>query len=143
MKTHRIMPGLYISRNALDLTVAQRSELVRELRLGLVINLWRDDPGWRDIPRLGYFHVPIPDGQQWRRAELERLACLVASYELGGPRSVLITCHAGRNRSGLLAALIVREVTGESGARAMEIVRAGRPRAIANPYHAAYLESLT
>jgi len=55
---------------------------------------------------------------------------------------VLVTCHRGLNRSGLVVALALRGLKGWSGARALEYVRSKRPGALFNPGFAAYLTSL-
>lgn len=87
-----------------------------------------------------YQHMPIPDG-------LLKMDLLPVSAELaqeireGG--TVLTMCNAGRNRSGLLSALIVRELTGLPGAAAMAVVRHHRPNAIANPHFERFLEGLS
>lgn len=89
----------------------------------------------------GFLNFPIPDGRLKNRLAILALACdLAAGIEDGG--CVLTMCNAGRNRSGLLSALIVRELSGISGAAAMEVVRLHRPRAIANPNFEEFLESL-
>jgi hypothetical protein len=87
-----------------------------------------------------YLHLPIPDG----RLKMDLLpvaAKLARTIELGG--TVLTMCNAGRNRSGLLSALIVREIAGIPGEAAMEVVRFHRPNALANPYFEAFLEGLS
>lgn len=66
----------------------------------------------------------------------------LARYIEAGGR-VLTMCNAGRNRSGLLSALIVRELTGLPGAAAMAVVREHRPNAIANPHFERFLEELS
>ena len=56
--------------------------------------------------------------------------------------AVVIHCRAGRNRSGLLSALVVRELLRIDGARALAHVQQARPRAIANEAFADYLKEL-
>lgn len=62
-------------------------------------------------------------------------------------RRVLSTCHMGRNRSALVAALALHLVTGESGAEALRIVRSRRTddvgvRALSNPTFQRLLSAL-
>lgn len=70
-----------------------------------------------------------------------RMAHRVARRVRMGKR-VLTTCMAGRNRSGLTNALAVVLLTGCSGPEAREIVRQGRPGALANPVFASFLEQV-
>jgi protein-tyrosine phosphatase len=86
-----------------------------------------------------YRHQPIPDGRL--KVDLLEISVELARHIEHGGR-VLTMCNAGRNRSGLLSALIVRELTGLPGAAAMQVVRTHRPNAIANPHFEAFLRSL-
>jgi hypothetical protein len=89
-----------------------------------------------------YTHKPIPDGLFKTADDLLFLGRWYAHWiELGG--ATLTMCNAGRNRSGLLSALIVRELTGLPGAAAMAVVRHHRPNAIANPNFERFLEALS
>jgi hypothetical protein len=88
-----------------------------------------------------YQHLPIPDGLLHDGDYLVELAANLAGAITSG-RVVLTMCNAGRNRSGLLSALIVRELTGLPGAAAMAVVRQHRPNAIANPHFERFLEGL-
>jgi len=55
---------------------------------------------------------------------------------------VLVHCHMGKNRSGLLNALVAMKILGISGADAVELVRGRRPDALGNAVFTAYLRSL-
>lgn len=69
----------------------------------------------------------------WRAAALQ-----VVEHVRAG-RNVLVTCMAGQNRSGLIVALAVRELTGWSGARCVEHVSRSRPFALNNSTFASYI----
>ncbi len=101
-----------------------------------IINLWRDDAR---LPAMleWYEHHPISDGK-CIDGGLDQLVARAVGHTIVGGR-VLAICHAGRNRSGLLAALIVRQIRCVSGEEALAIVRAARPRAVANPGFESYL----
>lgn len=112
------------------------------------------DPGLQMLDDLGvirYHHLPIPDGQlrriqmcggyEFTQEVLLRLAKNLADRVAAGT-SVLTMCNAGRNRSGLLNALIVRERLGITGIRALEVVRRERPNALANEHFCRFLVSL-
>ncbi len=55
---------------------------------------------------------------------------------------ILITCAAGRNRSGLVSALSLRLIRGISGSAAANRVKVIRPNALTNPSFVSYLNSL-
>ncbi len=74
-------------------------------------------------------------------AEANEAAQLTARYYVQGDR-VLITCWQGRNRSGLITALVLREAFGMSGKRAIEIVKAARPTALENGHFYEYIAAL-
>jgi len=88
-----------------------------------------------------YIHTPMADGVLRSEVHLQQLAKRMATKIEAGER-VLTMCNAGRNRSGLLSALIVRELGSIPGAAAMKIVRDARPNAIANPHFVKFLEGL-
>jgi protein-tyrosine phosphatase len=71
----------------------------------------------------------------------QRLATLVAGLVEDGHQA-LVHCTFGRNRSGLMATLIVRELLGLSGADALDYVRQRRDRAANNETFAEWLRSL-
>jgi protein-tyrosine phosphatase len=89
----------------------------------------------RGIPLDGdilYVHWPIDDGpvpDVRMLLTLERAACTF--MEQGG--RVVTMCAQGRNRSGLLSALIVGCVLGCDGAEAVRRVRSKAPEALSNP----------
>ncbi len=142
MKVHTILPAtLYQRGNCLKYSYGEKAAMMREHGIDLVANLWsrRDD----DLEVLAiYIHQPIPDGKRLDPGPLEKLAWAIAEEIQVEGRTALIQCHAGRNRSGLLSALIVRNLLGVSGAEALATVRAGRPNAVANPVFERYLEGL-
>jgi hypothetical protein len=145
MKLHTILPGRLYQRGHLrDKTFLQKEAVLRHNNINYVVDLWSvPDPDMSKLNGIKYWHVPIPDGILCAPVlTLEPVAREVAALILNSPRAALTVCHAGRNRSGLMSALIVRQVLGISGERAMTIVREGRPEAIANPHFAAYLEGL-
>lgn len=147
MKLHEIVPGHLYQRGRsdhLDPDV-KRSEL--ELHdIDYVINLWsRPDPAFVDVPGLTYINYPIPDGVKLTPTKLQMLASLAAgaAYHINASgKAVLVQCHAGRNRSGLVSALIVKELNGCSGSAALDYVRKARPGAVDNPFFEAFLQAI-
>jgi hypothetical protein len=89
-----------------------------------------------------YLKCPLVDaGDVPDPALTLRLAGLVAGLVDDGHRA-LVHCTFGRNRSGLMATLVVRELLGLSGAEALEHVQQRRHRAVNNTPFATWLRSL-
>ena len=84
---------------------------------------------------------PIDDLHMPDTRVLHHIAELGATLVRGGS-SVVVMCERGVNRSGLVTALIVRELQGVSGAEAVALIRARRQGSLRNPDFVAYLESL-
>jgi hypothetical protein len=100
-----------------------------------------DLAAWGEL-LLYYRHRPMPDGRL--RAHGEALVELADElvHELNHGGTLLTMCNAGRNRSGLLSALVLRSLYGLSGEAALTIVRANRPLAVANPEFESFLRTL-
>lgn len=91
-----------------------------------------------------YDYYPIPDGKLKKKDAdflVELAEDIALDAEVNGS-AVLSYCNAGRNRSGLVNALVLRSFLDVSGATALDMVREGRPRAVANEHFQAFLESL-
>jgi len=123
------------------LPLETKRRLVAELGLRHVVALCpRQDPDWWDLDDAGlvaYQHHPFPDGDRipgW----ITELAYELATAIRHGD-GVLIHCNQGRNRSGLLAALVACNVEGWPGQQALDHVRARRPGSLANPAFVTYL----
>ena len=54
---------------------------------------------------------------------------------------VLVHCHKGRSRSGMINALVVRQLE-ISGAEAVDLVRRQRPESLRNQVFATYVQGL-
>jgi hypothetical protein len=91
----------------------------------------------------GYTHMPITDGElkPGSGMALKVIAARMAD-DINAGGCVLSMCEAGRNRSGLMSALIVRKIFGMSGADALEYVQTQRPNALANEHFAEFLREL-
>jgi protein-tyrosine phosphatase len=89
--------------------------------------------------------VPLNDDGSPMTAEERRDAAMAAGRVIGwlsGGKRVLVTCHMGLNRSGLVAALSMCCRPGGAGwEEAVEAVRAARgPRALRNPHFLSFLK---
>jgi hypothetical protein len=89
-------------------------------------------------------HCPLDDSLNLSREEASRAEQCAQSVARGIRRgeNILVTCMAGRNRSGLVTALTLRELTGMTGAQAVAIVQSKRPNALTNPHFVTLLERL-
>lgn len=95
-----------------------------------------------DVEHLTYLMCPLVDGSELPSPVLTLgLARLVADLVRDGHRA-LVHCTFGRNRSGLLATLVVRDLLGLSGADALAHVQAHRSGAVNNDDFADWLRSL-
>lgn len=91
---------------------------------------------------LVYLKTPLVDGADLPDpAVTVRLAELVAGLIEDGYR-VLVHCTFGRNRSGLVASLVVRRLLGLTGAEAMTYVQRRREGTVNNEVFAGWLRSL-
>jgi hypothetical protein len=126
----RIAPGLYQG------SAPPHGSAVRECGFTtLVLCAQEIQPGSVDFPGVTVVHAPNSDDgtritqAQWQTAI--QAAEIVARRVRGGER-VLVTCAAGRNRSGLVSALALHLLTGISGAEAARLVKAQRHNALTN-----------
>lgn len=94
-----------------------------------------------DIAGVAYLKHPIEDGELPDLVVLGGLVSTLAAAVREG-RRVLVHCGWGRNRSGLVVALVLRELLGIDGHSAAHAVRERRHRALNNEVFADYLESL-
>jgi hypothetical protein len=142
MKIYTVYPGkVLLSARTHTLTDEQCAALVKDHGLTGVVNLWHtpDDRMQRLVP--WYEQISLPDGQiSPRMAQvLESLADDVAA-ETHRHGKVLLHCWGGRNRSGLLAALVLKRLERISGAVAYDRVRQVRRGALVNLHFARYLK---
>lgn len=137
-----ILPGQLYQRGLFDRwPLMKKVEMIAQGNIGAVACLVnRHDTEMAQLLGRSYIFYPISDGKVVERG-LEFIAFDLAQVIHHG-KAVIVHCRAGRNRSGLLAALVVRELTGCSGTKALEHVQRTRPNALANDYFCAYLHSL-
>lgn len=130
------------------LSMQQKIKLFADYNITMVVGLALDkDPDLVKLDKkyyIEYIFRPIPDGAlcDTTRSSLLQLANKISDNILRESTSVLCYCNAGRNRSGLMNALILRNLCMCSGKEALEIVRQERPRAVANEHFETFLRSL-
>lgn len=88
-----------------------------------------------------YSHIPLADGQIRKLDDIIQARDTALSMYMGGCHTV-IHCMAGRNRSGLVGALVLMELDNLSGAEALLKIRELRPRSIDNIHFETFLSGL-
>jgi hypothetical protein len=140
MKLHAIIPGQLYQRGLMN---GHGFERLAELGVDTVACVVRKPNShledWIKARGGRYVYAPFADGKQVPEWLPELAGYLAERAKMG---AVVIHCRAGRNRSGLLSALVVRELLRIDGARALAHVQQARPRAIANEAFADYLKEL-
>lgn len=143
MKFYPVLPGqLYLSGSFKSNSQEAKLNALRAEGISTVIcTLHRDDPDLRQQRGLEYIVMPVPDGKEV--PELQYHAAVEIVLErLQVNRRVLVHCLAGRNRSGLICGLVIRQIRGVTGKKALTLLRIVRPTALVNPVFEAYLKGL-
>jgi hypothetical protein len=98
------------------------------------------------FPGLQVIHAPFDDADYRAITPYElgvvkgAVDGVVASMHQGLP--VLVTCYAGRNRSGLVTALAIHQLSGRSGVDIVKTIKRKRPLALTNLGFRDYVEKL-
>lgn len=145
MKVHTILLGRLYQRGTLTrVNHDSACEALRNLNVQtvLVMTTAAHSPRLQRVVLDGYQLHDMPDGYLHadRRSDLLRLSeWAVARAQRG---AILTVCYGGQNRSALMSGLILRKLTGCSGAEAIDAVRQGRRNALTNHHFCAFLRSL-
>ena len=132
-----VLPGLWWSGLPDDW------EALRD-QVDAVIDLADPGPGpsAEDLGVITYVKAPLEDGETLPEPVLlDHLVGLVVDLAREG-RRVLVHCTFGKNRSGLVMALVVREVLGCDGPTALARVRAVRDNAVNNDAFSEWVSAL-
>lgn len=140
MKLHTILKGSLYQRGEFhDKPTEQVVATLKENNIKTVVGLAGHKHEGLEQYGITYIFEKIPDGkrvnEQLVQEVLER--AVRSQSENGG--AILCHCHAGRNRSGLMSALLLLRL-GYTPIQAIDIVRTGRPNALANPTFVEFLE---
>lgn len=121
------------------MAVGRRAFLASDLSLTLAVSPYVL-VGWPG-PNI---HLPFGDNKQWVEPDDELRGMIRACANLlAEGNHVMVYCYYGRNRSGLICALIIRELLGVTGAEALRLLRRGRKGAVGgNKHFVSYLEEL-
>jgi hypothetical protein len=98
-----------------------------------------------EIPGVETIHAPFDDdhtGLDERQARIAFRAARATARHLTQGKKVLVTCWAGRNRSGLVSALALSRVAGVHPRVAGNLIRSKRDGALTNTAFRALLSSL-
>lgn len=87
-------------------------------------------------------YEPLADGKVDHQLTEIVVARDVALSMYTSGHTTVIHCVAGRNRSGLVGALVIRELDNLTGAEALDEVRRLRPRSVDNDYFEQFLMGL-
>lgn len=140
MKVYEIIPEqLYQSAKTHDLTIVERTNLVETYKLSTVVNLWHTYDDAMAALTKTYIHFYFPDGKNVPWDELNKMARNLTRRIQAG-ESVLVHCWGGRNRSGLLNAMILMKLYGYDGNTAYEYIRIMRPKSLVNETFANWLK---
>ncbi len=88
-----------------------------------------------------YVKLPLEDGDEVPVADVIKLRDQILA-ELQNDQAVLVHCTFGKNRSGLLVAMVLRSLDDLTGAEALQRVRSLRHNAVNNETFAAWLNQL-
>jgi protein-tyrosine phosphatase len=142
---HKVATGLYLRSHTRNLSQEGAASLLDGLkRAGVRVVVCvapRADDRFRAAAEalgISYVHAPFADGTSVPESLLLPLAERISKGISRGEGAVL-HCNAGRNRSALLAALVLVK-QGVPSAEALDRVRSARPGALANEAFARYLE---
>jgi protein-tyrosine phosphatase len=137
MRAIEVSPGLWI-RGQINIIPSQAILQLHEKNIHSLLSVSPQGDGLWSQHVIDYRHQPLSDGKNISPL-IDELADWVWERVLGG---VMVTCHAGRNRSGLIVAKVLMRLYTLTGEEALEVLRSKRPGAIANPAFEEYLKGL-
>ncbi|MFD8595712.1 protein phosphatase [Kitasatospora sp. NPDC059646] len=138
---NEVVPGLWMGGHHWLDPAGQRHPLRVDAEFDLVVSLWTA-PGHGPAPGVEHLVAELPDAALDARqlAAVQALAERTAAAVVAG-RRVLVRCHSGYNRSGLVVAQALIEL-GADRAGAVRRVRERRSAwALHNELFVAYLET--
>jgi protein-tyrosine phosphatase len=117
---------------------------IHELKIDVVVDLHGTlDPGVPTAPNSVLFiYWPIEDHPELPDLRMLDVLTDAIVREILDGHKALVHCHKGKSRSGMFNAIVVMKLLGVDGARAIEVVRQGRPDSLGNQSFAAYVASL-
>jgi protein-tyrosine phosphatase len=140
MKIYEILPGkLYQSKKTHD--EPDKFSSIEELGINVIVNLWHS-PDEEMVEKVDkYFHFPMKDGNTVDIEHCEKIASIIVK-RINKGYTVLVHCYGGRNRSGLIDALVVRQLGNMTGKDARKFIISKRPNSLVNKKFSEVLDSL-
>jgi protein-tyrosine phosphatase len=118
---------------------------LRNARFTLVVLCAKEyQPSSERFPGVHVLHVPFDDSLTPSIGELRAAAAAAdtVAREIRNGGRVLVTCMAGRNRSGLVTAMALVALNGWTGDQAARHIQALRPNALTNTAFVAFLNTV-
>jgi len=117
---------------------------VLALKIDVVLDLFGTlGPGVPTAPNsILYMFWPIEDHPQLPDVQIMNILVDTIVRLIQAGHKVLVHCHKGKSRSGMINALVVRQLHGISGADAVDLVRQQRPGSLGNQVFATYVQGL-
>jgi hypothetical protein len=137
---NEIRPGLWMGGHYWTDRTGTLQPAVVDRQFDLVVSLFTL-PGHGPHPTVEHLLAEMPDGPLGadRIGSIQQLAGVAAGAVRDGEK-VLVRCHSGYNRSGLVVAQALVELDDHTPASAVELVRRGRsPWALNNVTFVQYL----
>lgn len=129
---------LYQSGRWIHLDILACQALVKEYGLTGIANFWKDDPRLGELVSW-YKWWPLQDGRRIS-SEVPFMAEQIVQQLRSGGR-ILTMCYGGRNRSGLLSALVAQRWCECDGIEAIKLVKSARKGALVNKYFTDYIQA--
>ncbi|HXX37610.1 MAG TPA: dual specificity protein phosphatase [bacterium] len=142
MEIYEILEGRLYQSGAPE--EAAEWDSIHALGIDTVVDLFGTlDPGVPTAPNsIVYVFWPIEDRPALPDMTImDALVDTVVRFIRIGHK-VLVHCHRGKSRSGLVNALVVMKILGISGSEAIDLIRHRRPGALGNAVFTAHLETL-
>jgi protein-tyrosine phosphatase len=134
-KVSKVYPNLYVSGYPSDEVKKQ----IKSLKIDAVVSLTHAEPGDLGILTSRFPFTDRADGIE-EQVVKDATAHTVMLWKHG--HKVLVHCAYGLNRSTLVAACAIHEITSLPGPEIVEIIQAQRPGALHNPMFLEMVASL-
>jgi len=148
------LDGFYMKQIVLDINkitenlwqgaIPPKGEILAKKGFQVVVLCADENQDAAGYPGLEVICAPGDDDERVHRMERDLKVWIPASQQVVEAvrqgKKVLVTCMAGLNRSGMVTALALRELTGWSGPAIVKHVKARRPYALCNSTFEKYIK---
>lgn len=146
VEAHDLIDAHHISSGLWQGAAPMPGDIIRNAGFDmLVLCAFEYQPTAEQFPGVEVLHAPNDDDDRLPTRDELRIAMQAAKKVAGAllaNRKVLVTCRAGRNRSGLVSAIALHKFLGLSGSQAASLVKMCRPKALTNDYFQMCLDRL-